>query len=216
VERAASTFRLRPARDVPEEAARLLEPGVASFSVAYGSNASPARLRDKGLTARGAILLPAVVPDWVAAFEARRTGYGAVPLTFLPSAGAVTRTWVLGLPVALTPLLDRTEGRVPEGTPAEPGPEEPGGRFAPPGTYQLGRIGEAVVAGVARLRDVPAYLPGPATRVQVVDEGWRTWPDHDQAAAAAHLDRDGPSRPAPPVPEPVLGPWPATPLEPLP
>lgn len=215
VERAASTPLLRPAHDVPDAAASLLEPGVARFSVAYGSNASPVRLRDKELTAHGAILLPAVVPDRVAAFEARRTGYGAVPLTFVPAPGARTTTWVLGLPEELAPLLDRTEGRVPDHTPAQPGPEEPGGRFAPPGTYQLGRVGDVEVAGIARLRDALAYLPGQATRVQVVDGGWRTWPEHDQDAAAAHVDRDGPSAPAPPVTDPVLGTWPPTPLEPL-
>lgn len=193
----------------------VLDPGVARFSVAYGSNASPSRLMDKQLTDQGAILLPAVVRDWVAAFEGRRTGYGAVPLTFVPSSGAVTRTWVLGLVPQALPHLDRTEGRVPEHTPARVAPEAGDARFAAPGTYQLGRVGDVEVAGRFVVRGAVAYLPGPAARVQVVDGAWRTYPASDQAAAAHHLDDDGPTAPPPSIGEVVLGPWPETPLEPL-
>jgi hypothetical protein len=203
---------LRPARAIDDRTAAVLEPGVARFAVAYGSNASPARLMDKDLTRHGALLLPARVRGWVAAFEARRTGYGAVPLTFVPSPGAVTDTWVLGLPAEQLPTLDRTEGRLPEGPPAEPSPDGPDPRRAPPGTYQLGRVGDVEVARRFLLRDALAYLPGPWTRVQVVEGGWRTWPEHDQAAAAAHVDRGGPARPAPEVSAPLSGPWPPTPL----
>lgn len=193
----------------------VLDPGAARFSVAYGSNASPARLMDKGLTARGALLLPAVVRGWVAAFEGRRTGYGAVPLTLVPAPGAVTRTWVLGLVPAALVELDRTEGRVPGHTPAHVRPEAGDARFAAPGTYQLGRVGDVEVAGRFVVRGAVAYLPGPATRVQVVAGGWRTYPASDQADAARHVDEEGPTFRAPSVGEVVLGPWPETVLEPL-
>ena len=205
---------LRPADPEVGHPAPVLEAGVARFCVAYGSNASPPRLMDKELTGQGAILLPARVRGWVAAFEARRTGYGAVPLTFVPAPGAVTDTWVLGLPPELLPRLDRTEGRVPGGPPSERGDDDADPRRAPPGTYQLGRVGDVEVAQRFLLPDALAYLPGPWTRVQVVGGGWRTWPEHDQAAAAAHVDQGGPSSPAPEVHTPVLGPWPATPLQP--
>lgn len=196
---------------------RVLQAGVARFAVAYGSNASPLRLMDKELTSRGAILLPAVVRGWVAAFEARRTGYGAVPLTFVPSPGAVTSTWVLGLHPDDLAQLDRTEGRVPDGrdTTAEVGRTRDPARFAPPGTYRLGRVGDVRIAERLMLRRAMAYLPGPATHVQMTGHGWRTYPAHDQAAAARHVEGDGPSAPAPPPAQAVVGPWPRTPLEPL-
>jgi hypothetical protein len=194
--------------------APVLDPAApVRFSVAYGSNASPARLHDKGLDVDGAVLLPARMSGYVPAFEARRTGYGAVPLTLVPEPGAVTDTWVLGLPPSATALLDRTEGRVPGHTPERVLAEETDGPFAPPGTYQLGRVGEVVVAGRWRLEDALAYLPGRATRIQCDLRGrWRRWPEVDQTAALAHLQRGGPSRPAPPVAAPVFGPWPPTPL----
>jgi hypothetical protein len=209
---------LRPTerRTLPDRV-RVLDPGVARFSIAYGSNASPLRLVDKGLTVGGAVLLPAVVRGWVPAFEARRTGYGAVPLTLVAAPGVVTETWVLGLPPEALPELDRTEGRLPDGPPATREPDDADPRRAPPGTYQLGPIGDVEVAGRWVLRDALAYLPGPWTQVQITDEGgWRTWPEHDQAAAAAHIDADGPSAPAPAVVAPHLGPWPETPLIPFP
>lgn len=206
-----------PLRADPVATARpipVLEPGVARFGVAYGSNASPTRLMDKDLTARGSILLPAVVHGWVAAFEARRTGYGAVPLTFVRSPGAVTSTWVLGLTPEDLPLLDRTEGRVAAGTPEQVDREDGDGRFAPPGTYQLGRIGDVHVADRFLVRGAMAYLPGPATHVQRIAGDWRTYPASDQAAAARHVDEGGPAAPAPPPADVVLGDWPRTPLEP--
>ncbi len=193
----------------------LREPERIRFVVAYGSNAAPGRLHDKRLDVHGAVLLPARLVGYVAAFEARRTGYGAVPLTLVPEPGAVIDTWVLGLSPAATGLLDRTEGRVAERTPARVRPEHGDGCFAPPGTYQLGRVGGVDVAGRWSLEDALAYLPGRDTRVQCHDDGsWRTWPRFDQAAAAEHLDRGGASRPAPPVAVPVFGPWPGTPLRP--
>ncbi len=205
---------LRPAVRARGSSVPVLRPGATRFVVAYGSNASPLRLRDKDLTGQGAVLLPARVRGWVAAFEARRTGYGAVPLTLVPSPGAITDTWVLGLPPELLPRLDRSEGRVPGGPPVEREPDDADHRRAPPGTYQLGRVGDVEVADHFLLPDALAYLPGPWTQVQVVGDSWRTWPEHDQAAAAAHVDGGGEARPAPPVGDPVLGDWPETPLLP--
>lgn len=187
------------------------------WSVAYGSNASPGRLVAKGLDRAGAVLLPARLAGFAPAFEHRRTVYGSVPLTLVPITCGVHDTWVLGLPADATDLLDRTEGRVPDGAPLTVGPESGDGRFAPPGTYQLARVGEVAVADRFVLRDALAYLPGPATRVQVVDERrWRTWPRWDQSAAVVHVDASGPDRPAPDVEEAVLGAWPTTPLTDLP
>jgi hypothetical protein len=179
--------------------------------VAYGSNASPSRLVDKGLDARGAWLLPATLEGWVATFEDRPTRYGSIPLTLVPDDGARLETWVLGVHVADLATLDRTEGRYPADVVAVDD-----GHSAPPGVYRLGHVGEVEVADRWRLPDALAYLPGARTRVQVTAEGaWRTWPHWDQAAAAAHVAAGGPAAVPPPVPAPVTGPWPETPLLPL-
>jgi hypothetical protein len=203
-----------------------LPPGVSGstsawrFSVAYGANANPARLIAKGLDVAGAVLLPAEVMGWLPAFEQRLTAYGSVPLTLVPADGARIETFVLGLPPGSTPVLDRSEGRVDGGVravAADTGPSDPAdGHVAPPGTYVLGAIGEVVVAGRFLLRDALAYLPGRTTRVQLDADGApRTWPSNDQAVARAHVAAGGPSRPVPPPPAPIVGPWPPTPLEPL-
>ncbi len=188
------------------------------FTVAYGANASPDRLIDKGLDRRGALLLPARLAGWVPAFELRRTGYGAVPLTLVPDPARVTDTWLLGVHVDDLEVLDRSEGRVATGAPDQrPGEEADDPVAAPPGTYVLGRVGEVAVAGRFRLADALAYLPGPWAAVQRLPDGdWRTWPDHDQASASAHVEAGGPSAPAPQPAEPVLGPWPPTPFDDLP
>ncbi len=190
------------------------EPVAVRWVVAYGANASPDRLRDKGLTGPGALLVPAELDGWVAAFEARVTGYGAVPLTLVPQAGARTASWVLGVHRDLVDELDRTEGRVAGGAPRRVDPRAGSTRHAPPGTYQLGHVGPVRVAGGWVLPDGLAYLPGTSTEVQRHDGGWRTWPTHDQTTARRHLATGGPSAPAPPPPAPVLGPWPRTPLVP--
>lgn len=187
------------------------------WSVAYGANASPSRLIAKGLDVAGAVLLPAEVTGWVAAFEQRCTAYGSVPLTLVPADGARIDTFVLGLPPGSTRLLDRSEGRVDgyAGGAAPPiAPSDPAdGHVAPPGTYVLGVIGEVVVAGRWVLRDALAYLPGRGTRIQVDADGApRTWPGSDQTAARAHVTAGGASRPAPPPATPVVGAWPPTPL----
>jgi hypothetical protein len=208
----------RPRSSLPRAADRLLgargEATAVRWVVAYGANASPDRLRDKGLTGPGVLLLPGVLHDWVAAFEARVTGYGAVPLTLVPEPGARTDTWVLGVHRDLAEVLDRTEGRVASGAPPRVDPRAGSARHAPPGTYQLGRVGPVRVMGGWVLADGLAYLPGPSTEVQRHDGGWRTWPAHDQAAARRHLTTDGPTGAAPRPPAPVVGPWPATPLVP--
>lgn len=192
-------------------------PGELRWSVAYGSNASPGRLVAKSLDRDGAVLLPARIAGFVPAFEHRRTVYGAVPLTLVPAAGAVHDTWVLGLPARATDLLDLTEGRVRGAAPTTVGAVTGDGRFAPPGTYRLARVGEVAVADRFVLPAALAYLPGPATRVQVTGDGrWRTWPAWDQAAARTHVEVTAADRPAPEVEEPVLGGWPDTPLRDLP
>ncbi|TVP65282.1 MAG: hypothetical protein EA340_12705 [Nitriliruptor sp.] len=179
-------------------------PADLRWSLAYGANASPARLVAKGLDRRGAVLLPARITGWAPAFEQRLTTYGAVPVTLVPLPGRVTSTWVLGVNEEDTGLLDASEGRAAAtstGLPVD-------GHTPTPGTYQLGGIGQAVVAGRFRLPNALAYLPGPATRIQVHERGWRTWPADDQHAARRHLDAGGPWAPAPRVAVPVEGEWP--------
>jgi gamma-glutamylcyclotransferase (GGCT)/AIG2-like uncharacterized protein YtfP len=201
----------------PAAVAALDAPERLRWSVAYGSNASPGRLVAKGLDRDGAVLLPARLVGFVPAFEHRRTGYGAVPLTLVPAADVVHDTWVLGLPADATDLLDRTEGRTAEAAPRTVEPGLGDGRFAPPGTYRLARVGDVAVADRFVLASALAYLPGPATRVQLTADGrWRTWPGWVQEAAGAHVDRAGPDRSAPHVEDAVLGPWPSTPLSDLP
>jgi hypothetical protein len=202
--------------------APVLDPDAVRWIVAYGSNASPPRLVSKGLDRRGAVLLPARLGGWVPAFEHRRTGYGAVPLTLVPDAGATTATWLLGIHVSDTGVLDRSEGRSPRDVAAaaplrvpartvDPEPDDL--HVAPADAYRVGRVGTVHVAGRWRIEDALAYLPGPRAEVQVDAVGrWRTWPAVDQSAAAAHLDADGASRPAPTVGAPVLGVWPRTTL----
>lgn len=191
--------------------ADVLDPDAVRWVVAYGSNASPGRLLDKRLDERGALLLPAELHGWVAAYEARRTGYGSVPLTLVPQAGARLSTWLLGVHEDDVPALDRSEGRLTsDAVDASWGDDL---RQAPPGAYRLGHVGEVVVEDGWRLPDALAYLPGPRTRVQVApDGGWRTWPRWDQADAATHVASGGPSRLPPPVERPVTGPWPETDL----
>jgi hypothetical protein len=194
-------------------AAPVLEPEAARWVVAYGANASPGRLVDKGLDARGAVLLPARLHGWVPAFEHRCTGYGSVPLTLVPEPGAVTDTWVLGVHHGDTALVDASEGRLTGLSSAAfdvPDPQAPDdGRRAPPGSYRLGHIGPVAVDDGLVLRDAVAYLPGPRTRVQVEGSGdWRTWPATGQAAARSHVDRAGPWREAPLGGGTVLGDWP--------
>ncbi len=186
------------------------------FSVAYGANASPPRLIDKGLDRRGAVLLPARMVGWAPVFEARRTGYGAVPLTLLPAADPheVRDTWVLGIHVEDLPALDRSEGRDP-GTGG--GPESDDVRTAPTGSYVLAPIGPVVVAERFRLADALAYRPGPGTRVLHGPQGPMTWPEAGQAHARMALAAGAGRRAAGAVVDRVVrGPWPATVLGDIP
>ncbi|MTV27017.1 hypothetical protein FTX61_16575 [Nitriliruptoraceae bacterium ZYF776] len=180
---------LRAAVDAP-----VLAGEVRRWVVAYGANASPGRLVDKGLDRRGAVLLPAVVTDHVPAFESRRTVYGSVPLTLVRQEGARTATWVLGVHVDDTDVLDRSEGRAI-------------------GSYRLGHVGVVAVADRFVLDDALAYLPGPDTVLQRdAAGGWRTWPQLAQADASAHLDAAGPAVPAPTPSRTVAGDWPVATL----
>ncbi len=203
----------------PADVPVLAEPDAVRYSVAYGSNASPARLVEKGLDHDGAILLPARLTGYVPAFEGRRTGYDAVPVTVVPADGAHLDTWVLGIPATATARLDRSEGRVTDAAgmadPAAANRDD--ARHAPAGAYLLAPVGEVAVADRFRLPIGLAYQPGPSTRVQVDDHGEpRTWPHVDQQQAVAHLDRGGPLQDAPPVEDAVVGSWPSTPLDDLP
>lgn len=194
----------------PERVPVLRRQPEVRWSVAYGSNASPERLMDKGLDRWGALLLPARLAGWQPAFEARRTGYGAVPLTLVPAPGTTMTTWVLGLLPDDLDELDRTEGRLADDRSSDDGPVRDTARHAPRGTYRLGRVGEVAVADRFVLPDALAYLPGPATEVQRTADGWRTWPDHRQEDAVRGLH--GPCAPAPDVGAMVRGRWPATEL----
>lgn len=211
-------------RDQPVRApvhAPVLEPGRTRWSLAYGGNACPDRLIDKGLDGSGALLLPAVLSGWQPVFESRATRYGSVPLTLVPAPGQTLGAWVLGVHEDDVPALDRSEGRYldPDDPPrvrAAPGSHD--AVTAPVGAYVLGRVGPAAVADRFLLPDTLAYLPGPATTLAADADGAPlAWPACDQAAARAATDQRRRARlptfqirPVPP------GLWPATPLEDLP
>ena len=211
-----------PPRSAPPCTARDA-PADLRWSLAYGANASPARLVAKGLDRRGAVLLPARITGWAPAFEQRLTSYGAVPVTLVPLPGEVTSTWVLGVTDQDTAVLDASEGRAPgdggvDGDPAVatvPGPRPADGHTPPRGSYQLGQVGEVVVAGRFRLPDALAYLPGPDTRIQVDAAGRpRCWPAVAQRSARDHVAAGRASRAVGDLPGivPARGPWPTTPL----
>lgn len=117
--------------------------------VAYGGNASPQRLVQKGLDRFGALLLPAVVEGWATATEDRIAKHGAAPLTIVPRPGARLDTWVVGVHPTDLAALDVDEGR--------------GER------YIVGSLGDAAVAARWRLSPALAYGPAPRTRLRPVD-----------------------------------------------
>jgi hypothetical protein len=196
---------LRSSVDAP-----VLAPEATRWVVAYGSNASPARLVSKRLDRRGAVLLPARLRGWVTAFEHRRTRYGAVPLTLVPRRGAETETWVLGVHVDDVNALDASEGRLAPDVAGAAGDDGDRWRRAAPDAYRLGHVGEVDVATEWRLLDALAYLPGARTRVQLAADGsWRTWPRWDQASADAHIVAGAPAVIPPPVRR-VGSSWPPT------
>lgn len=167
------------------------------WSVAYGSNAAPARLLDKGLDVNGALLLPARLRGWRTAWESRRARTtGAIPLTLVRAPGEVLDTWVLGLHPSDTTGLDSSEGR---GT-----------------SYVLGRVGPVAVAARWLLDDALAYGPGPRTRCLTTGTEPACSPALDQAAAGRLLDGGAVDLGADALPRPVEGPWPGTPLDDLP
>lgn len=187
--------------------AAVLAPGRVRWSLAYGANADPRRLVDKGLDQRGALLLPAALRGWRRVWEARRSPVtGAVPLTVQPDPGARLDVWVLGVDRDDTARLDASEGR--------------GQR------YMLARVGPVAVAARFLLDAAPAYAPTAATRVLAGTGGPAAWPGTDQRGAARLLAA---GRSAPAV-RPAAGGawaradggvvegggWPSTPLADLP
>lgn len=171
--------------------------GPRRWSLAYGSNASPDRLVDKGLDLEGAILLPASVMGYVRAWEARRTSStGAVPLTIVAVPGHRLDVHVLGVTVADAAVLDTSEGRGPN--------------------YALGHVGPVALAHRFLLEDALAYGPTATTRVLAVNGAFATYPEFDQAAACRLLDTAEPST-LPAAPLRAGGPsWPDTTLSDLP
>lgn len=186
---------VEPVGDAPR--APVLDPGRIRWSLAYGSNAAPDRLVDKGLDRLGAVLLPASVLGWRRVWEARRSSTTAVPLTLAPAPGERLDAWVVGLDADDTDRLDTSEGR---GT-----------------RYGLGRLGPAAVAGRFLLDDVLAYVATSATSLITVGGVALGYPDHDQASALRHLGLPGRTTlAARATGEEIVGPWPGTPLVDLP
>lgn len=167
------------------------------YLLAFGSNASPDRLVDKGLDRRGVLLLPADAWGWATAWEARRsTSTGAVPLTLVPAPGERLTTWVLGAHPADLERLDASEHR---------------GR-----NYELGTVGDVTVAARWHLRRALAFGPARRTRVLTDPAGQPlTVPPHPQREAVRRLESDRGTRPAEPLAERIPGAWPATPLDPV-
>ncbi len=97
--------------------ARPLVPGDATMAgrrplLAAGSNASPARLREKlgdALGRSGVPLVPATARGLAVVHSAHLSAYGAVPATVLPCPGAAARVFVLWLTPEQVVCLDGTE-----------------------------------------------------------------------------------------------------------
>lgn len=171
--------------------------GPRRWSLAYGSNASPDRLVDKGLDSLGAVLLPASILGWQRAWEARRSAVtGAVPLTLHRVPGARLDGFVLGVCPEDAERLDASEGRG--------------------SNYELAPLGPAAVAARFELTDVVAYAPSRSTRLLLADGAVARYPALDQAAARALVDAQLPATlPAEAVPGIAEG-WPEHPLQDLP
>lgn len=182
--------------DLAPSAGSVLETTVAvptslRWSLAYGSNASPERLVDKGVDREGAVLLPAVAEGWAAAWEARLAPVtGSVPLTIVPRIGARLEAWLLGVGPEAAVALDRSEGR--------------GHR------YVMGRIGPVEVAGLVTADQVGVYGPGVGTRVLLDGDDIATWPARDQSWARRRVEEGGPTMAAPPLPDQVDHGFPTT------
>lgn len=170
------------------------------WSVGFGSNACPDRLVDKGLAERGALLLPAQVKGWRAAWEARRSPMtGSVPVTLVPDPGFTLHAWALGMHVDDADAMDFSEGR--------------GER------YHLTRLGPVVVADRWMLNPGLAYCAAETTVLlsSAADDHTPLWLDlADHAVAVARLDAGAPTVPAPRAGDVVpVGQWPVTPLTPI-
>lgn len=184
----------------PEEAEAALvvrESRHVIWTVAYGSNACPDRLVDKGLDLHGAVLLPATVPGYVRAWEARRTtSTGAVPLTLQRADAGFLDAWVLGLLPEDMAGLDATEGRG--------------------SNYLVGEVGPVAVADRWLLAPALAYGPTPDTRLLATQGRMCTYPEVDQVACGPLLDDPlGVHLHADPLVNPIADGWPETPLEDL-
>lgn len=195
----ADGARKGPVRTAEEPAdAPVLAPGAVRWSLAYGANADPDRLVDKGLDRRGAVVLPASVVGRQRVWEGRRAAStGAVPLTLVSAPGVRLDVWVLGVHGDDTDVLDASEGRGD--------------------TYVLGRVGPVAVADRFLLPDALAYGPAAGTSVIAVEARPATYPELDQHAAGTLVDGGTAARlRADPLPRSHAGPWPHTPLHDLP
>lgn len=181
---AMTPFSLAPAGPMSLRAS-VPVPGGLHWTLAYGSNACPARLHDKDADRDGAVLVPVRVDGWAAAWESRRSpGTGAVPVTLVPRTGAVLDAWLLGVDARAAAAVDRSEGR---------------GR-----SYVVGLVGPVVVGDLLEVPTVPAYGPGRATALLADDDGRAaTWPTRDQSWARDRLEAGAPTVLAPPLPDPV-------------
>lgn len=202
VELAVTGTSTAPVTPVPDAAvpgpAAVLAHGAVRWSLAYGANADPARLIDKGLDHRGAIVLPAAVLGHRRVWEARRTtSTGAVPLTLVAAPGIRLDVWLLGVHADDIGRLDASEGR---------------GR-----DYVLGRVGPVAVADRFCVPDALAYGPAADTAVVAVGARPAGYPELAQEHAGALADDVAATRlRADPLPRPHHGPWPRTPLQDLP
>lgn len=177
--------------------APVLEDRAVRWSLAYGSNASPERLLDKGLDLRGTILLPGIIEGWAPVWEARRTAStGAVPLTLARSPGTVLEAWVLGIHEDDTLLLDASEGRGVN--------------------YALGRVTEVAVGSRFVLPAALAYGPTHGTRILAEAGNVCGFPAYDQTGVGRLVDGGTPvTLGADALPDAIDEGWPPTPFDDL-
>ena len=137
---------------VPDALARLgigSVPGMAARTpvLAHGSNASPARLKDKYAASSPATVFPVIraeLDDYDVVYSAHFSRWGSIPSTLVPSMG--TR-----VSVAITYLTDAQLARMHE---TEIGSGAVAGNYL----YGLLREVRLVPRGLAPLAAIPAYL----------------------------------------------------------